>query len=164
MSPASAGHRTVFVSDVHLGSRHCHAAELSEFLERLQCERLYLVGDIVDLWWMSTRRATWSPAHNRVVEALHALSRDGTELIYVPGNHDRPLRRRRGLTLPGMQFRPPAVHDHADGRRLLGVHGHEYDSHTHFGGLPQRFGDWLWRAGVLDPAQGVHPQRREASA
>ncbi|MBP6216874.1 MAG: UDP-2,3-diacylglucosamine diphosphatase [Luteimonas sp.] len=144
MSPASAGHRTVFVSDVHLGSRHCHAAELSEFLERLQCERLYLVGDIVDLWWMSMRRATCSPAHNRVVEALHALSRDGTELIYVPGNHDRSVRRFCGLMLPGMQVRRRAIHVTADGRRLLVVHGDEYDSITHFGGLQERFGDWLY--------------------
>ena len=144
MSPMSTGHRTVFVSDVHLGSRHCHAAELSDFLERLQCERLYLVGDIVDLWWMSTRRAAWSPAHNRVVEALHRLSRDGTELVYVPGNHDRSVRRFCGLMLPGMQVRRRAIHATADGRRLLVVHGDDYDSITHFGGLQERFGDWLY--------------------
>jgi len=144
MSPAPGGHRTVFVSDVHLGSRHCHAAELSDFLERLQCERLYLVGDIVDLWWMSMRRAAWSPAHNRVVEALHKLSRDGTELVYVPGNHDRSVRRFCGLMLPGMQVRRRAIHATADGRRLLVVHGDDYDSITHFGGLQERFGDWLY--------------------
>jgi UDP-2,3-diacylglucosamine pyrophosphatase LpxH len=66
----SQPHRTVFVSDVHLGSRHCHAAELARFLGGLRCERLYLVGDIVDLWWMAKRRASWHHAHNAVVEAL----------------------------------------------------------------------------------------------
>jgi len=136
--------RSVFVSDVHLGSRHCHAAEFADFLERLQCERLYLVGDIVDLWWMSMRRAAWSPAHNRVVEALHRISREGTELLYVPGNHDRSVRRFCGLMLPGMQVRRRAIHVTADGRRLLVVHGDDYDSITHFGGLQERFGDWLY--------------------
>ncbi|TYT25727.1 UDP-2,3-diacylglucosamine diphosphatase [Luteimonas viscosa] len=136
--------RTVFLSDVHLGSRHCHAAELADFLERLQCERLYLVGDIVDLWWMSKRRAAWGAAQNRVVEALHALSRQGTELVYVPGNHDRAVRRFCGLVLPAMQVRRRAIHVTADGRRLLVVHGDEYDGITHFGGLQERFGDWLY--------------------
>jgi UDP-2,3-diacylglucosamine pyrophosphatase LpxH len=124
--------RTVFVSDVHLGSRHCHAAELCEFLERLQCERLYLVGDIVDLWWMAKRRAAWGSAHNRVVEALHALSRQGTELIYVPGNHDRAIRRFCGLMLPAMQVRRRAIHVTADGRRLLVIHGDQFDVITRY--------------------------------
>jgi UDP-2,3-diacylglucosamine pyrophosphatase LpxH len=136
--------RTVFVSDVHLGSRHCHAAELSGFLERLQCERLYLVGDIVDLWWMAKRRAAWGSAHNRVVEALHALSRQGTELVYVPGNHDRAIRRFCGLMLPAMQVRRRAIHTTLDGRRLLVTHGDDYDGITHFGGLQEKFGDWLY--------------------
>ena len=144
MSAASVRHRAVFVSDVHLGSRHCHAAELADFLERLRCDRLYLVGDIIDLWWMSRRRATWSVAHNRVVEALHALSRAGTELLYVPGNHDRSVRRFCGLMLPGMQVRRRAIHVTADGRRLLVVHGDDYDAITHFGGLQEQFGDWLY--------------------
>lgn len=143
-SPMLPPRRSVFVSDVHLGSRHCHAAEFADFVERLQCERLYLVGDIVDLWWMSMRRAAWSPAHNRVVEALHRLSREGTELLYVPGNHDRSVRRFCGLMLPGMQVRRRAIHVTADGRRLLVVHGDDYDSITHFGGLQERFGDWLY--------------------
>src|SRR3546814_8583615 len=97
--------RTVFISDVHLGSAHCHAAELSEFLERLQCGRLYLVGDIVDLWWMVQRRMFWAAPQNRVVEALHALRRAGTEIVYIPGNHDRPARSLCGLMLPAMRVR-----------------------------------------------------------
>src|SRR3546814_8669960 len=65
--------RTVFISDVHLGSAHCHAAELSEFLERLQCGRLYLVGDIVDLWWMVQRRMFWAAPQNRSEEHTSEL-------------------------------------------------------------------------------------------
>ncbi len=146
MSPAGAApmRRAVFVSDVHLGSKHCHAAEFADFLDALHCRKLYLVGDIVDLWWMTQKRASWNGAHNRVVEALHALRRRGTELIYIPGNHDRPIRKFCGLVLPAMQVRRRAIHVTADGRRLLVTHGDDYDAITHFGGLQERFGDWLY--------------------
>ena len=145
MSPAATPmRRAVFVSDVHLGSRHCHAAEFADFLGGLRCRQLYLVGDIVDLWWMAQKRAHWNGDHQRVIEALHALSRAGTELIYIPGNHDRPIRRFCGLVLPAMQVRRRAIHVTADGRRLLVTHGDDYDAVTHFGGLQERFGDWLY--------------------
>ena len=147
MSPLAAPvpmRRAVFVSDVHLGSKHCHAAEFADFLGGLRCRRLYLVGDIVDLWWMAQRRAAWDAAHNRVVEALHALARDGTELVYVPGNHDRPVRRFCGLVLPAMQVRRRTIHTTFDGRRLLVTHGDDYDAATHFGNLQEKFGDWLY--------------------
>ena len=136
--------RAVFLSDVHLGARHCHAAELAAFLARLCCDRLYLVGDIVDLWWMSRQRARWQQAHSAVIEALHALRRAGTEIIYIPGNHDRAVRSICGLVLPAMQVRRRAIHVTADGRRLLVTHGDEFDNVTHFGTLQEKFGDWLY--------------------
>ena len=136
--------RSVFLSDVHLGSPHCHAEELAGFLEGLRCGRLYLVGDIVDLWWLAQRRASWSAAHQRVVERLHALAAGGTQIIYVPGNHDRPARSYCGLTMPCMQIRRRTIHVTADGRRLLVTHGDDYDAVTQFGGLQERFGDWLY--------------------
>lgn len=151
--------RAVFVSDVHLGSKHCHAAELADFLGGLRCDRLYLVGDIVDLWWMSQRRAAWGAAQYRVVEALHALARAGTELIYVPGNHDRSIRRFCGLVLPRMQVRRRTIHVTADGRRLLVTHGDDYDTVTQFGGMQERFGDWLYER-ILTGNQWTNQVRR----
>lgn len=136
--------RAVFISDVHLGARHCHAAELADFLDGLHCETLYLVGDIVDLWWILQRRARWSTAQAHVIEALHALRRRGTAIVYVPGNHDNPLRRFCGLNVPGMRVRRRAIHVTADGRRLLVTHGDDYDNVTQFGGLQERLGDWLY--------------------
>lgn len=136
--------RAVFLSDVHLGSGHCHAAELADFLGTLRCRRLYLVGDIVDLWWLAQRRAAWGAAHNRVVEVLHALRRAGTEIVYIPGNHDRPIRTFCGLALPAMRVRRRAIHVTADGRRLLVTHGDEFDGITHFGNLQEKLGDWLY--------------------
>ncbi|QSX74931.1 UDP-2,3-diacylglucosamine diphosphatase [Lysobacter arenosi] len=151
--------RAVFVSDVHLGSKHCHAAEFADFLSGLRCDRLYLVGDIVDLWWMAQRRPSWGHAHNRVIEALHGLRRAGTELVYVPGNHDRPIRRFCGLTLPRMTVRRRAIHVTADGRRLLVTHGDDYDGVTHFGGLQEQFGDWLYYR-ILTGNQWLNRVRR----
>lgn len=136
--------RSLFVSDLHLGAPYCHAAEFADFLARQRCETLYLVGDMVDLWWMSQHRATWNAAHQRVVEALHAQARTGTTLVYVPGNHDRAIRRFCGLAMPAMQVRRRAIHVTADGRRLLVTHGDDYDALTQFGGLQERFGDWLY--------------------
>lgn len=158
-APAIPVRRAVFLSDVHLGSRHCHAEELAEFLSALRCRRLYLVGDIVDLWWLAQRRAMWGAAHNRVVEALHALRRAGTEIIYIPGNHDRPVRRFCGLVLPAMRIRRRAIHTTSDGRRLLVVHGDEFDNATQFGSLQEKFGDWLYYR-ILTGNQGLNALRR----
>lgn len=139
-----APNRAVFVSDTHLGSVHSHAGALADFLAQLRCDRLYLVGDIVDLWWISRNRTAWGRDHNRVVEALHALRRAGTELVYIPGNHDRPLRHMVGLALPRMQVRRRMVHTCADGKRLWVTHGDEFDAITHFGGFQEKLGDWLY--------------------
>lgn len=130
--------RSVFISDLHLGSKNCHAAELAEFLEGLVCERLYLVGDILDLWWLREKRAAWGPAQNRVIAALTQLRRQGTALIYVPGNHDSPLRQMVGLSLPRMSVHRRLVHRCADGRRLLVTHGDEFDAVTRWRLRPRR--------------------------
>jgi UDP-2,3-diacylglucosamine pyrophosphatase LpxH len=137
-------HRAVFLSDVHLGSTHCHADELANFLSTLRCRRLYLVGDIVDLWWLAQKRATWGEAQHRVIGELHALARQGCELIYVPGNHDRPMRQLCGLVLPRVRFRRRTIHTMLDGRRLLVTHGDDYDGAVAAGDAREAFGNWLY--------------------
>ncbi|NUS38442.1 MAG: UDP-2,3-diacylglucosamine diphosphatase [Lysobacter sp.] len=140
----AAPRRAVFMSDFHLGSTHCHVRELAEFLERLRCQRLYLVGDIIDLWWMARRQTRWGEAENRVFRALHALRQQGTEIVYVPGNHDRPARHLCGATLPAVRIRRRVIHTTVDGRRLLVTHGDDYDGATQFGGMQEQVGDWLY--------------------
>jgi len=157
--PRSTRRRAAFVSDVHLGSKHCHAEELAVFLGNLDVDRLYLVGDIVDLWWMSAKRAAWGNAQNHVIEALHRLRVAGTEIVYVPGNHDRPIRRFCGLLLPRMSVRRRLIHTTADGRRLLVVHGDDYDSVTQFGGFHEQLGDWLYER-ILTGNQLANAARR----
>lgn len=107
----------------------------------------------------ATPRALGRGADPRV-EALHALRRAGTSIVYVPGNHDRALRRVCGLALPAMQVRRRTVHETADGRRLLVTHGDDYDAVTHFGGLQERFGDWLYYR-ILTGNQWLNSARRK---
>ncbi len=136
--------RTAFVSDMHLGSPNCHAEALAEFLAGLRAERLYLVGDVVDLWWISARRASFDRHQSAVIERLRDLARRGTEIIYIPGNHDRSLRELCGLVLPKMIVRRDAVHRASDGRRYLVTHGDDFDGDVQHGGWQERLGDHLY--------------------
>jgi UDP-2,3-diacylglucosamine pyrophosphatase LpxH len=136
--------RSVFLSDLHLGSPNCHAEALADFLAQLRCARLYLVGDVIDLWWISARRAHFDRHQAAVFEQLRELARRGTELIYIPGNHDRPLRDWCGLVLPRMTVRRDAIHRAADGRRYLVTHGDDFDAAVRAGGWHEWLGDQLY--------------------
>lgn len=151
-------HRSVFVSDLHLGSRNCQAGALADFLESFACERLFLVGDVVDLWWMAKRRASWGRDHARVLEALRAHAADGCALTYIPGNHDSPLRDFCGAALPNLVVRRRVVHTLADGKRLLVKHGDEHDAETQLGGFAHRIGDRLYAA-ILAGNRVTHAAR-----
>jgi UDP-2,3-diacylglucosamine pyrophosphatase LpxH len=122
-----ARHRTIFISDVHLGTRGCKAEMLADFLARNSCETLFLVGDIVDGWRLK-RRWFWPEAHNRVVEELLHKIDTGTRVIYVPGNHDEVLRSYCGRVIAGVELMEEAVHETADGMRLLVLHGDRFDA------------------------------------
>jgi UDP-2,3-diacylglucosamine pyrophosphatase LpxH len=119
--------RTVFISDVHLGSKGCQAQYLLDFLRRVECDELYLVGDIIDLWALS-RNFYWPQAHNDVIRTILGKAKHGTRVVYVPGNHDRPFREHDGLVMGNVEIRRQAVHVAADGRRFLVLHGDEFDS------------------------------------
>ncbi len=118
--------RSVFISDVHLGFKGCNASFLLDFLRRVECRQIYLVGDIIDLWSLS-RSFHWPQAHDDVIRTLLGKARHGTRIIYVPGNHDRPLRDHDGLVLGNVEIRREAIHETADGRRFLVLHGDEFD-------------------------------------
>ena len=119
-------HRTIFISDTHLGTRGCKANQLADFLAHNACDTLYLIGDIVDGWRLKCRWY-WPDSHNRVIaELLHKIDA-GTRVIYVPGNHDEALRRYCGRSFAGIACLREAVHETADGRRLLVLHGDQFD-------------------------------------
>jgi len=119
--------RTIWLSDIHLGTTGCNAALLVDFLKSTECETLYLVGDIIDGWRLK-RSWYWHPSHNDVVRRVLKKARKGTRVVYIPGNHDEALRPYVGLNLGGVELLAEAVHVTADGRRLLVLHGDEFDT------------------------------------
>src|SRR5215467_2608626 len=119
-------YRTIFISDTHLGTRGCKAELLADFLSHNDCQTLYLVGDIVDGWRLK-RNWYWSSSHSAVLDAVLRKVDEGTRVVYVPGNHDEVFRDYCGVSLAGVVLRPEAVHETADGRRLLVIHGDQFD-------------------------------------
>jgi UDP-2,3-diacylglucosamine pyrophosphatase LpxH len=118
--------RTVFLSDLHLGSRGCHAERLLEFFERVNPERVFLIGDVVDLESLK-RGLYWPASHMAVVRRLIGLARGGVPVTYIPGNHDAEVREFVGTQFADIEIHRERVHVTADGRRLLVVHGDEFD-------------------------------------
>jgi UDP-2,3-diacylglucosamine pyrophosphatase LpxH len=121
-----ARYRTLFISDCHLGSSGAKAEELARFLKQIDCDTVYLVGDVIDMWRLR-QRWYWPDAHNSVMRRLLKMSHKGTTIVYVPGNHDEAVRPFCGLSFGGMQMAMTAVHVTADGRRLLVTHGDQFD-------------------------------------
>jgi UDP-2,3-diacylglucosamine pyrophosphatase LpxH len=124
--PARIRVRTVWISDLHLGTPGCRADALLDFLRQVECERLYLVGDIIDGWQLR-RSWYWPQAHNDVVQKLLRKARKGTHVIYVPGNHDEFARRYARLHFGGVEVMEDCIHLTADGRRLWVTHGDLFD-------------------------------------
>lgn len=122
-------YRTIWISDVHLGTRGCNAAMLIDFLDHVDSEKMYLVGDMIDGWAMK-RRFYWPAAHNDIVWRVLKRAKRGTEIVYIPGNHDEMFRQFTGLDFGGVKIRRQAIHTTADGRRLLVLHGDEFDAIT----------------------------------
>ena len=120
-------YRTVFISDVHLGTRGCNDRLLIDFLDHVDCDTLYLVGDIIDGWRLR-RRFYWPERHNAIVRRVMKRAKLGTRVVYVPGNHDEMFRQFAGMNFGGVEIRRKAIHETADGRRLLVLHGDEFDA------------------------------------
>ncbi|MCG6122466.1 MAG: UDP-2,3-diacylglucosamine diphosphatase [Microvirga sp.] len=118
--------RTLFLSDLHLGTRDCQADLLLDFLRKVDADIIYLVGDIVDGWKLKSGWY-WPQTHNDVVQKLLRKVRKGARLIYVPGNHDEFLRDYVGGAFGGIEICERALHETVDGRRLLVIHGDEFD-------------------------------------
>ncbi|HSI49382.1 MAG TPA: UDP-2,3-diacylglucosamine diphosphatase [Ideonella sp.] len=118
--------RTVWISDVHLGTPGCQAQALLDFLRVTECETLFLVGDIVDGWQLR-RSWYWPQAHNDVVQKLLRMARKGTRVIYVPGNHDEFARKYLGHSFGGVEVVEDWIHETADGRKLWITHGDLFD-------------------------------------
>jgi UDP-2,3-diacylglucosamine pyrophosphatase LpxH len=118
--------RSIFISDLHLGTPGCQAEALLKFLKIYTCDNLYLVGDIVDGWQLK-RKWYWPQSHNDVIQKLLRKARKGCRVIYVPGNHDEFGRHFLDHSFGGIEIREEAVHITADGKKLWVIHGDYFD-------------------------------------
>jgi UDP-2,3-diacylglucosamine pyrophosphatase LpxH len=146
MSPTAAAplrFRTIWISDTHLGTAGCQAERLLDFLRRTESDHLYLVGDIIDGWQLR-RRWYWHQLHNDVVQKILRKARKGTEVIYIPGNHDEAVRHFLGVAFGGIAIRDEAVHTTARGLRLLVTHGDLFDGVVQYARWLAYLGDRLY--------------------
>ncbi len=132
-------YRAIWISDIHLGTRGCKAELLLDFLRATDSDRLYLVGDIIDGWQLR-KSWYWAQTHNDVIQKVLRKARKGTEVCYAPGNHDEMLRSFEELRLGNIQIADRFIHDMKDGRRLLVLHGDQFDSIV-------RYARWLAHLG-----------------
>jgi len=121
-----AHYRTAWISDLHLGTRGCQAGAVLDFLREHDFDTLYLVGDIIDIWALK-RGIYWPQEHNDVIQKLLRKSRKGTHLVYIPGNHDEFIHNFLGQ-FGDIHIQKHAIHETADGRKILIIHGHELDT------------------------------------
>lgn len=141
--PEAQTYRTIWLSDIHLGSPGCQAVYLLAFLKAHRCETLFLVGDILDGWQLR-KSWYWPQEHNDVVQKLLRMARKGTRVVYVPGNHDELSRQFIGLSFGGVEVVEDAIHLTADGRRLWITHGDLFDSVMQHARWLAHLGSWIY--------------------
>ena len=130
--PGKTHYRTIFLSDIHLGTKGCQAERLLAFLKQHTCDQLYLVGDIIDGWRMKSSGIYWPQSHINVIRRILTMTKRGTEVIYVTGNHDEFLRDHSPLEIGNLKIVDEARHETADGREMLVVHGDQFDVITRY--------------------------------
>ncbi|WP_341858841.1 UDP-2,3-diacylglucosamine diphosphatase [Qipengyuania sp. GPGPB31] len=120
-------YRTIWISDVHLGTKGCNHELLIDFLDHTDSDTMYLVGDIIDGWRLK-KKVYWPPEHSDILWRILKRAKRGTRIIYIPGNHDEMVRPFSGMNFGGVEIMRAAFHDTADGRRLMVLHGDEFDT------------------------------------
>ncbi len=136
-------YRTIWISDIHLGTPGCQADALLHFLKHHECETLYLVGDIIDGWQLK-KNWYWPQSHNDVIQKVLRKARKGTQVVFIPGNHDEAARQFNGMTFGDIPIMQSAVHLTADGKRLWVVHGDEFDQVVRYAKWLAYLGDTLY--------------------
>ncbi len=122
-----SAYRTIWISDLHIGSTQCQSDVLLDFLKYNESEKLYLVGDIIDFWSLS-KKMYWTTEHNTIIQKILRKARQGTEIIYIPGNHDENIRDYEHYVFGDIVVKVSDIHTTVLGKRFLIVHGDEYDA------------------------------------
>lgn len=143
MSDISKRWRTIWISDLHLGTAGCNATQLLDFLRRNDADTLYLVGDVIDGWQLR-KSWVWPRSHNDVVQKILRKARKGTRVVMIPGNHDEFAREFCGYAFGDIVIEDEAVHVTADGRRLWVTHGDQFDAVIQHGKWVSRLGDGMY--------------------
>jgi UDP-2,3-diacylglucosamine pyrophosphatase LpxH len=141
-------YRAIFVSDVHLGTRTSQADALLDFLKQAEARTIYLVGDIVDGWRLR-KSWYWPQSHNDVVQKLLRKARKGTRVVLIPGNHDEFLRDYLDNQFGGVEIADRIIHEAADGRRHLVIHGDQFDAVVMHARWLAFVGDWAYEAALM---------------
>ena len=147
MSSEPRNYRTLFLSDVHLGTRGAQVSALLEFLKHHDADTIYLVGDIIDGWRLR-QSWYWPQQHNDVVQKLLRKARKGARIVYIPGNHDEFLREYCGTAFGGVEIRDTAIHEAADGKRYLVIHGDIFDVVVRHARWLAFLGDWAYEVAM----------------
>ena len=140
--------RSVWISDVHLGTKHAQVGALLDFLRESECRYLYIVGDLIDGWELKAKWY-WRDEYNLLIQKLLRKSRKQTRIVYITGNHDEFVENFIGLRFGSVTLAREVVHTGADGKRYLVIHGHQCDGLAHFNRLLDRLGSRLYQA-LLD--------------
>lgn len=133
----------IWLSDLHLGTRDCKAEYLLQLLKQTQVEFIYLVGDIIDIWAMK-KRVYWPESHNQVLQQLLQMARNGTKIIYIPGNHDEQFKSYDGFHLWDVSIAKEHIHTTIGGQKILMLHGDQFDSQVCVGKALTLLGDRLY--------------------
>ncbi|GLK81159.1 UDP-2,3-diacylglucosamine diphosphatase [Methylopila turkensis] len=151
--------RALFISDVHLGTKGCQADLLLDFLRDHDADTIYLVGDIVDGWRLK-QSWYWPQSHNDVVQKLLRKARKGARILYLPGNHDEFLRSYYGSHFGGIEVVETAIHEAADGKRYLVIHGDFFDVVVRHARWLALLGDWAYETALMVNTHVNHVRRR----
>lgn len=141
-------YRTVFISDVHLGTKMSQADKLLEFIKTFECDKLVLIGDIIDGWALY-KSFYWPQIHNDVIQKIMRMARKGTEIIYVPGNHDEFLRSFGEHEFGNIKLINEFIHVSADNKNYLITHGDKFDVVIEHAKWLSHFGSWAYDVSIF---------------
>ena len=156
--PRRLNYRSIWISDVHLGTKHSQVSKLLDFLRETECEHLYIVGDFIDGWQLR-RKWYWAEDYNVLIQKLLRKNRKKTRVTFINGNHDEFLEKFAGMSFGNVRLVERTIHVAADGKRYLVIHGHQFDGLAHFNRLLDRVGSALYDR-ILDLNVWVNRLRR----
>jgi UDP-2,3-diacylglucosamine pyrophosphatase LpxH len=136
-------YKSVFISDIHLGTKMSQAGQLLDFLKTFECENLYLVGDVIDGWALS-RKKYWPQQHNDVIQKILRKARKNIKVIYIPGNHDEFLREYVDTNFGNINILKNDIYEAADGKKYIVMHGDEFDAIVNNIKWLSYFGAWAY--------------------